>query len=132
MADRPQIERVIANLVTNAVAATSRGGRISVNARQLNGFVAIAVRDTGRGIPREYLPRIFGRFVQVPGSATGSAGIGLAISQRIVQAHGGEITVQSEAGRGATFTFTLPVAGQAIDDTDQEARHSDARTHHRG
>ena len=65
--------------------------------------------DTGRGIPPEYLPRLFGKFVQVPGSETGNAGLGLAISQRIIQAHNGEISVESEVGKGSTFTFTLPV-----------------------
>ncbi len=110
MADRSQIERVVANLIANAVAATPRNGSITVNARQVGTFVAISVSDTGLGIPREYLPRIFSPFVQVPGAPTGSAGLGLAISQRIVEAHHGQITVHSEVGRGATFTFTLPIA----------------------
>ena len=113
MADQSQIGRVISNLVINAVNATPSGGQISVSAHRLDHQVAISVTDTGRGIPREYLPRIFTRFVQVPGAATGSAGLGLAISQRIVEAHGGQITVHSELGRGATFTFTLPVAESA-------------------
>ena len=113
MADQSQIDRVISNLVTNAVSATPPGGHITVSAHRLDHQVAISVADTGRGIPREYLPRIFSRFVQVPGGATGSAGLGLAISQRIVEAHGGQITVHSELGRGATFTFTLPVAESA-------------------
>jgi PAS domain S-box-containing protein len=110
MADQWQIDRVMSNLVTNAVSATPAGGRITVGAHRLENQVAITVTDTGRGIPREYLPRIFSRFVQVPGGATGTAGLGLAISQRIVEAHGGQITVYSEFGRGTTFTFTLPEA----------------------
>jgi signal transduction histidine kinase len=72
--------------------------------------VAVSVSDTGRGIPPEYLPHIFDKFVQVPGMATGGAGLGLAISRLIVEAHGGQISVQSEPSRGSTFTFTLPVA----------------------
>ncbi|MEO6724252.1 MAG: ATP-binding protein [Blastocatellia bacterium] len=56
------------------------------------------------------MPRIFDKFVQVPNAPTGGAGLGLAISKQIIEAHGGQITVQSELGRGATFTFTLPVA----------------------
>jgi NtrC-family two-component system sensor histidine kinase KinB len=132
LADPLQIQRVVANLVANAIAATPRGGTITIAARHIGGFVAVSVNDTGRGIPREYLPRIFTRFVQVPGAATGSAGLGLAISQRIVQAHGGQITVQSEVGRGATFTFTLPVAGASGDGNREEAHEIDARSNHRG
>ena len=112
-ADRGQVERVIANLVTNAVRATARGGEIEVSAARRSGFVAISVRDTGRGIPHDYLPRVFEPFVQVPNAAAGGAGLGLAISRRIVQAHGGQITVRSEPGQGTTFTFTLPVASEA-------------------
>ena len=111
MADPSQIERVLANLVSNAVSATPRGGRIIIAAHRTDDRVDVSVSDTGRGIPREYLPRLFGKFMQVPGSATGSAGLGLAISRQIVQAHGGDIRAESEPGSGATFTFTLPGAG---------------------
>jgi signal transduction histidine kinase len=113
MADPSQIERVLANLIANAVSATPRGGRIVVAAGRRDEHVEISVRDNGRGVPREYLPRLFGKFMQVPGSATGSAGLGLAISQQIVRAHGGDIRAASDPGHGATFTFTLPVAGSA-------------------
>jgi signal transduction histidine kinase len=112
MADASQIERVLTNLLTNAVNATPRGGRITVAARGADDRVEVSVSDTGRGIPREYLPRLFGKFMQVPGSATGTAGLGLAISQQIVRAHGGAIRAASEPGHGATFTFVLPVAGK--------------------
>ena len=114
MVDRSQIERVVSNLMANAVAATPAGGRITVSARRLDDRIAVSIADTGRGIPSEYLPRLFSPFVQVPGAATGSAGLGLAISQRIIEAHGGQIAALSEIGRGATFTFTLPVAGAAV------------------
>jgi PAS domain S-box-containing protein len=109
-ADRAQVERVLANLMTNAVRATERG-EVAVSAEAREGQVAVTVRDTGHGIPREWLPRVFERFVQVPGAPSGGAGLGLAISERIVQAHGGQLTVQSEPGRGSAFTFTLPVGG---------------------
>jgi len=109
-ADVSQIERVMANLISNAVRATPQGGRITVTAREVPNLVQVSVSDTGRGIPREYLSRLFHEFVQVPGASTGNAGLGLAISQRIVKAHGGDMIVESEPGRGATFTFTLPVA----------------------
>jgi PAS domain S-box-containing protein len=115
LADREQIERVITNLVTNAVRYTPRGGEIRVSAApRHNGVLAVSVSDTGRGIPHEYLPRIFDKFVQVPNAPSGGVGLGLAISERIVEAHGGQIGVQSELGRGSTFTFTLPVASESV------------------
>jgi NtrC-family two-component system sensor histidine kinase KinB len=109
LADHSQIERVLANLVVNATRYTEEG-EIRISAEQRGNFVAISVSDTGSGIPPEYLPHVFDKFVQVPGALTGGAGLGLAISRLIVEAHGGQISVQSEPGRGSTFTFTLPVA----------------------
>jgi len=107
--DRSQVERVLANLVVNAIRYTKQG-EIKVSAEQRGNSVAVSVSDTGSGIPKEYLPRIFDKFVQVPGAATGGAGLGLAISRLIVEAHGGQISVQSDPSKGSTFTFTLPVA----------------------
>ncbi|HEY6247604.1 MAG TPA: ATP-binding protein [Pyrinomonadaceae bacterium] len=106
--DASQIERVLANLVVNAIRYTKQG-EIRIAAEPRGGYVAISVSDTGTGIPQEYLPHIFEKFVQVPGTPTGGAGLGLAISRLIVEAHGGQISVQSEVGQGSTFTFTLPV-----------------------
>jgi two-component system, NtrC family, sensor histidine kinase KinB len=108
MIDRLQIERVVSNLVSNAFRYT-RNGEIKIRAKRRNEYVVVSVSDTGSGIPAEYLPHIFDKFIQVPG-AQGGAGLGLAISKSIVEAHGGQISVQSEVGRGTTFTFTLPVA----------------------
>jgi PAS domain S-box-containing protein len=107
--DRLQIERVIGNLVINALRHTKQGG-IRISAEHRDGNVAVSVCDTGSGIPGEYLPHIFDKFVQVPDEPTGGAGLGLTISKSIVEAHGGQISVQSEVGRGTTFTFTLPLA----------------------
>ena len=112
LADRAQIERVISNLVSNAMRHTKRGGEIRINATQRDSQVAVSVTDTGQGIPSEFLPHIFDKFVQVPNTPAGGAGLGLAISKSIVEAHRGQIGVQSEVGRGTTFTFTLPVAGE--------------------
>ena len=110
LADRSQVERIFANLVSNALRYTSNGGEIHVTAERRNDHIAVSVRDTGRGIPSEYLARIFDKFVQVPGAQPGGAGLGLAISKHLVEAHGGQISVQSELGRGTAFTFTLPAA----------------------
>jgi two-component system sensor histidine kinase SenX3 len=93
-----------------------------VAARRAGDGLEVSVSDNGRGIPREYLPRLFGKFTQVPGSATGSAGLGLAISQQILRAHGGDIRVASEPGLGATFTFVLPVARRLPDPAKETAQ----------
>lgn len=107
-ADRAQIGRVLLNLLSNAIRHTPEGGSIQLEVRRDDGKVAFAVSDSGVGIPPEHLPRIFERFVQVPGATRGGAGLGLSIARTIVQAHGGEIMAASEPGRGSTFTFTLP------------------------
>jgi NtrC-family two-component system sensor histidine kinase KinB len=112
--DRGQVERVIGNLVTNAMRATAEGGTITVAAVRRGDEVAVSVADTGSGIPREYLSTIFEPFVQVPHAAAGGAGLGLTISRRIVEGHGGRLSVQSEPGRGSTFTFTIPIAGERL------------------
>jgi len=106
--DRSQVERVLTNLVVNAIRYTKQG-EIKISAQPRGNSVVVSVSDTGSGIPADYLPHIFDKFVQVPGAATGGAGLGLAISRLIVEAHGGQISVQSEPSKGSTFTFTLPV-----------------------
>ncbi|HSE33281.1 MAG TPA: ATP-binding protein [Pyrinomonadaceae bacterium] len=108
--DPSQIERVLVNLVVNAIRYTKEG-EIRIGAETRGNYMAVSISDTGTGIPQEYLPHIFDKFVQVPGAATGGAGLGLAISRLIIEAHGGQISVQSHSGHGSTFTFTLPVAG---------------------
>lgn len=112
MVDRTQIERVISNLVINAIRNTKRG-EIKISAERRDTQIAVSVSDTGSGIPAAYLPHIFDKFVQVPDAPTGGAGLGLAISKSIVEAHGGQISVQSEQEQGATFTFTLPLRAES-------------------
>ncbi len=107
--DRSQVERVLSNLVVNAIRYTKQG-EIKISALPWGNFVAVSVSDTGAGIPHDYLPHIFDKFVQVPGAPTGGAGLGLAISRLIVEGHGGQISAQSEPEKGSTFTFTLPIA----------------------
>ena len=92
-ADRDQIERVIVNLVTNASRATSAGRHPSrLRPPRRGSDVVFSVTDTGAGIPRDYLPRIFEPFIQVPNAPAGGSGLGLTISRRIVEAHGGQLT----------------------------------------
>src|SRR5262249_19826495 len=109
--DEGQLERVMANLLANAVKFTPRGGRVRVAARTVNGCVEIAFQDTGRGIPAAELPHLFERYRRVrEAKRTEGTGLGLFIARTIVAAHGGEIHVESTPGAGSTFTVRLPVA----------------------
>ena len=109
-ADPERIGQVLANLVHNAVKFTPAGGLVALTAIADGPRVELAVRDTGSGIDRADLDRIFERFYKSDRSrASGGTGLGLAISKHIVHAHGGEMRASSDGpGRGATFTFTLP------------------------
>jgi PAS domain S-box-containing protein len=112
--DPELIERVIANLVRNAVEATPSGGRIAVTGGTGNGKVKIAVADNGPGIPGEYHALIFDKFGQVRTGITTkrrSAGLGLTFCKLVVEAHGGRIGVESEVGQGSTFWFELAADG---------------------
>jgi two-component system, NtrC family, sensor histidine kinase KinB len=105
---------VLANLLSNALHHTPAGGSVRLSATPQKDYVRFAVEDTGRGIPLEYVDKVFDRFFQVPGTEDfGGAGLGLSISRDIVHAHGGEMHVQSREGQGATFWFTLPLAEKA-------------------
>ncbi|MGA2534354.1 MAG: HAMP domain-containing sensor histidine kinase, partial [Candidatus Aminicenantales bacterium] len=106
--DRSRAGYIFGNLLTNALQHTPPGGKITVSAREEEDFVRFTVTDTGTGIPSQHLPRIFEPFFRVPGrkNETG-AGLGLAIVREIVEAHGGTIGVESEEGKGSTFSFTL-------------------------
>ena len=111
-ADPDKIVWVISNLLGNALRYTPRGGTVTAGARKAGEqTVEVYVRDTGQGITPEDQTRIFHRFVQVRGSKVqtlpGGAGLGLAISKEIVEAHQGRIWVESQPGRGSTFIFTL-------------------------
>ncbi|NIS80279.1 MAG: HAMP domain-containing protein [Anaerolineales bacterium] len=106
--DATQIEQVLINLITNAVQAMPNGGTLRVNLGKAEKAVAIAVMDTGMGIPRENLSRIFDPFFTTKDESEGT-GLGLSVSYGIVSRHGGRIEVESKVGRGTTFTVLLPV-----------------------
>ncbi len=112
-ADHGQIVRALTNLCDNAVRHTPTGGSVTLKAVASNDAIAegndvtFAVVDTGEGIPAEYLARITERFVQVPGATRGGAGLGLAITKTIVEAHGSVLEVESELGQGSRFGFRL-------------------------
>jgi signal transduction histidine kinase len=112
-ADERKVKQVLLNLLSNALKFTPEGGRIDVRAARRDGMVEIAVTDTGIGIAPEDHEAVFEEFRQV-GTASRSVegtGLGLALSRKFVALHGGRIWVESAVGRGATFTFTLPLAG---------------------
>lgn len=108
---KAQLQHLAANLVDNAVKFTPRGGRVSVMlARAGRGIARLTVADTGIGIPRAALPRIFRRFYRVDGSRHGAGnGLGLALVQAIVECRNGRIRVESEEGRGSQFILDMPI-----------------------
>lgn len=107
--DPKLLERVLDNLVGNAIKFTPPGGTITVTASRHKLRTVFAVTDTGRGIPKEAQSRIFDKFQQVrPGDRSGGYGLGLAVVKFIVEAHKGEIRVESELDKGSTFTFWIP------------------------
>ena len=114
LADEEKVRQILLNLLGNAVKFTPAGGRIIVTAEAVrDGTVGVKVRDTGVGIPAEKIERIFDAFMQVDGTLTrvqDGVGLGLAISRDLARHMGGDITVESEEGRGSIFTLTLPSA----------------------
>jgi signal transduction histidine kinase len=102
---------VIFNLLSNAVKFTPEGGNIVVGSSQVDGEVQVSVRDTGPGIAAEDRERIFEEFQQTPVGVQQreGTGLGLALSKRLVELHGGRIWVESEPGEGSRFVFTLPL-----------------------
>jgi two-component system, OmpR family, sensor histidine kinase BaeS len=116
--DTRRIEQVLGNLLSNAIRHTPEGGQIQISVKVAgNDLVSgknsliVSVSDTGEGIPAEHLPHIFERFYRVETSRSrsqGGAGLGLAIVKQMVRAHGGQVWVESQSGKGSTFYFSLP------------------------
>jgi signal transduction histidine kinase len=120
--DGARLRQVLYNLVSNALKFTEVGG-VTVRVEAVSGGVVLSVTDTGIGIPRDLLPRLFESFIQGEGGATrrfGGAGVGLAISRRLVDLMGGLLTVESEVGKGSVFSLMLPLerAPEALADDD--------------
>ena len=110
LGDREAIARIFDNLLTNSLRHTGRQGRISILASEHSDRTHFSVKDTGDGIPEQYLPVIFSRFAQA-GEKHSGTGLGLALVKRLVEAQGGQVSVESREGEGATFTFTLSIGG---------------------
>ena len=108
LADVERIQKVVTNLVHNALKFTPAGGAVEVAAEMADQEVILSVKDTGVGIPAENLPRIFERFYKADRArSSGGTGLGLAIAKHIVQGHGGRIWAESVEGQGSTFYFSL-------------------------
>lgn len=112
-ADSARLHQIVWNLLSNAVKFTPQGGKITIRLEQDGSHARINVKDTGRGIEPEFLPRVFDRFLQADSSTTrsfGGLGLGLAIVRHLVELHGGTVSAESDGvGRGATFSATFPL-----------------------
>jgi signal transduction histidine kinase len=109
--DNAQLYRLVSNLIVNAIQYTPKGGEVTVCLGCSDHHAVVRVHDTGIGIPEKELPRIYDRFYRVNSDrsrSTGGSGLGLAIASAIVQVHHGSLNVQSELGKGSTFTIELP------------------------
>jgi two-component system, OmpR family, phosphate regulon sensor histidine kinase PhoR len=112
-ADETRFAQVMINLLDNAIKYSSEGAQVIVSAKLVDSFLQIDISDTGMGIDEDDLPRIFERFYRVDKARSrelGGTGLGLSIVKHIVSAHGGQVWVKSELGRGSTFSFTIPLA----------------------
>jgi signal transduction histidine kinase len=125
LADERKVKQILLNLLSNAVKFTPEGGRVGLSATAAEDVITIAVSDTGIGIAAADQATIFEEFRQV---GTGSqkqegTGLGLTLTKKFVQLHGGRIWVSSEEGRGSTFTFTLPLTPRVRATSQEVAPH---------
>jgi Amt family ammonium transporter len=112
--DPLRMRQVLYNLLSNGIKFTPRGGRVRLSVRAHERELVLSVADTGVGIRGEDLPRLFGELEQLgagPDPRPEGSGLGLALTKKLVELHGGAISVESEHGRGSTFTFTVPLEG---------------------
>jgi two-component system phosphate regulon sensor histidine kinase PhoR len=117
-ADARALDHVLGNLIDNALKYCPPGATVSVSERAEDAFVRIAVTDTGQGIPPAHLPRLFERFYRVDAGRSrelGGTGLGLSIVKHLTEAMGGSVQVESQAGAGTTFSFTLPRAMRTVE-----------------
>ncbi|MEK7852970.1 MAG: HAMP domain-containing sensor histidine kinase, partial [Planctomycetota bacterium] len=121
-ADKVKFKQIMFNLLSNAIKFTPENGRITINATRGGGFVQIAVSDTGIGIKPADMDKLFEAFRQVDGSYARpyeGTGLGLALTKRLIELHGGKIYAKSEYGKGSAFTFTLPLKPPGVAEPHQ-------------
>jgi len=117
IADAAKVKQMLLNLLSNAIKFTPNGGRIQIRGRRVDSWVEVAVRDTGIGIAAEDLGRLFTEFQQLdagPGRQQEGTGLGLALTRRFAELHGGQVSVESTLGKGSTFTLRLPLEAKAL------------------
>jgi PAS domain S-box-containing protein len=128
VADRRKLKQIMFNLLSNAIKFTPRGGAVQVTLQQKAGWVTVTVADTGKGIKPEDVPKLFQAFTQLESAYTKEyegTGLGLALTRRLVELHGGRIWVESEFGQGSSFSFNLPLApGRLGNDEDWDRTSS--------
>lgn len=112
-ADRERMLQVFSNIGGNAIKFTPRGGRVDFRVAHCGSALKFSIRDSGPGIAPDDLPHLFERFWQAEKTRSIGSGLGLPIAKRLIEAHGGEISVESRPGQGSCFTFTLPTVGSA-------------------
>ena len=111
MADGPRLEQVVVNFLSNAVQHTYPNSNVEISTCREGTNLKVSVTDQGAGIPREEIPRLFKPFERGTTKKTAgekSTGLGLVIARKIVDAHGGTVSIESELGKGSTFSFTIP------------------------
>jgi PAS domain S-box-containing protein len=118
--DRDRILQALTNLLDNAIRLTPEGGQVTLAVSEDSDHVLVSVSDTGPGIAPELLGRLFDRFSQLDGRSGGAAGLGLAIVKGVAVAHHGDVIVESEVGRGSTFSLRLPKGGPVSGEEGQE------------
>ena len=114
--DRDKLEKILNNLLSNAFKYTPPGGAVSVNVNVTDRYLSVEISDTGNGMHKKEIDRIFDRFYRVEGTEAKGSGIGLALTKELVGMHNGQINVHSEKGRGTTFKVRLPVTLQDLPD----------------
>lgn len=123
--DSERIQQIVNNLLSNAVKFTPEGGTITLTVEKVDGDAQICIQDTGQGISKEFLPRVFERYKQANNSTTnrkGGLGLGLAIVKHLVELHGGTIGVESEGeGKGCTFIVTIPLTTAVMEQGQETA-----------
>ena len=113
-ADKDKLNQVLVNLINNAIKFTTEGGVHIIICNSEKHLVTTRIRDTGIGIPKDALHKVFDKFYQIskpPDTKSKGTGLGLAISKSLIEIHGGQIWVESEEGKGSEFCFTLPIGG---------------------
>ncbi|MEK6222998.1 MAG: cell wall metabolism sensor histidine kinase WalK, partial [Chloroflexota bacterium] len=116
--EEEKIGIAISHLLRNAIAFSQEGGQVIVRAQKLSGYAEIIVKDFGIGIPKQDFTRIFDRFFQVEKHMTrrhGGMGLGLSVAKMMVEMHNGRLSVQSEEGKGSTFTILLPASTEEVE-----------------